>query len=103
MAVPTTFSVFGEFVTIGLFLASQRSITGPHTPGVMPTSIDMGGQEPSIQSSSNHSPPPTKTSRLFVECEPFIRMGTTVISLTWIEVYLENGKTVNIDADGKSL
>ncbi|KAL1616302.1 hypothetical protein SLS56_011466 [Neofusicoccum ribis] len=40
---------------------------------------------------------------LHVECEPFIRMDTTIITLTWIEVYLEDGKIVNIDSEGKSL
>ena len=39
---------------------------------------------------------------LHVEAVPYIRMETTKITLTWIEVYLEDGKLVNIDSQGKS-
>jgi hypothetical protein len=40
---------------------------------------------------------------LHVDCVPFINMETTIISLTWIEVFLEDGKVINISAEGESL
>lgn len=40
---------------------------------------------------------------LHVDCIPFINMETTVISLAWIEVFLDNGKVVNVSPEGKSL
>ncbi|KAI1100053.1 hypothetical protein F4804DRAFT_58544 [Jackrogersella minutella] len=40
---------------------------------------------------------------LHVECEPYVNLETTTITLTWIEVYLEDGELVNIDSEGKSL
>ncbi|KAI6089180.1 hypothetical protein F4821DRAFT_67200 [Hypoxylon rubiginosum] len=40
---------------------------------------------------------------LHVECEPYIDHETTTVTLTWIEVYLEDGKLVNVDVAGKSL
>jgi hypothetical protein len=40
---------------------------------------------------------------LHVDCVPFINMETTIISLTWIEVFLENGKVINLSAEGESL
>ncbi|KAK7755708.1 hypothetical protein SLS62_002319 [Diatrype stigma] len=39
---------------------------------------------------------------LHVEAEPYIRSEATQVTLTWIEVYLEDGKLVNIDSEGKS-
>ncbi|KAH9903786.1 hypothetical protein F4778DRAFT_99637 [Xylariomycetidae sp. FL2044] len=39
---------------------------------------------------------------LHVECEPYVDLSTTRITLTWIEVYLEDGKLVNIGPEGKS-
>lgn len=40
---------------------------------------------------------------LHAECEPYVDLATTTITLTWVEVYLEDGKLVNVDADGKSM
>lgn len=40
---------------------------------------------------------------LHVECEPYVDLATTTVTLSWVEVYLENGKLVNIDSEGKSL
>ncbi|KAK8004847.1 hypothetical protein PG990_010884 [Apiospora arundinis] len=40
---------------------------------------------------------------LHVECEPYVDLTTTKVTLTWIEVYLEDGKLVNVDAAGKSM
>ncbi|RHZ60656.1 hypothetical protein CDV55_104181 [Aspergillus turcosus] len=40
---------------------------------------------------------------LHVDTEKFIRLDATTISVTWIEVYLKDGKIVNIDSEGKSL
>lgn len=40
---------------------------------------------------------------LHVEAAPYVRLDTTTVTLTWIEVYLEDGKLVNIDNQGKSL
>lgn len=40
---------------------------------------------------------------MHVEATPYARLDKTTITLTWIEVYLEDGKLVNIDAGGKSL
>lgn len=40
---------------------------------------------------------------MHVECEPYVDLETTTVTLTWIEVYLEDGKLVNVDSEGKSL
>ncbi|OTB01610.1 hypothetical protein M426DRAFT_25504 [Hypoxylon sp. CI-4A] len=40
---------------------------------------------------------------LHVECEPYVDLTTTTVTLAWIEMYLEDGKLVNINAEGKSL
>ncbi|KAI0193881.1 hypothetical protein F4808DRAFT_354542 [Astrocystis sublimbata] len=40
---------------------------------------------------------------LHVECEPYVDIATTTVTVSWVEVYLENGKLVNIDGEGKSL
>ncbi|ROV89111.1 hypothetical protein VMCG_09863 [Cytospora schulzeri] len=40
---------------------------------------------------------------LHVEATPYVRLDETTVTLTWIEVYLEDGKLVNIDGQGKSL
>lgn len=40
---------------------------------------------------------------LHIECEPYVDLTTTKVTLTWIEVYLEDGKLVNVDAAGKSM
>ncbi|KAI0164280.1 hypothetical protein GGR52DRAFT_113015 [Hypoxylon sp. FL1284] len=40
---------------------------------------------------------------LHVEAEPYVDLATTVVTLTWVEVYLEDGKIVNIDSEGRSL
>ena len=40
---------------------------------------------------------------LHVDTVPFIDFDSTIISLTWIEVFLDNAKVVNVSADGKSL
>ena len=40
---------------------------------------------------------------LHVEAIPYVRLDNTTVALTWVEVYLEDGKLVNIGADGKSL
>lgn len=39
---------------------------------------------------------------LHVEAAPYARLDKTTVALTWIEVYLEDGKLVNIDEHGKS-
>lgn len=39
---------------------------------------------------------------LHVECEPYVDLATTTVTLTWVEVYLEDGRLVNVDAAGKS-
>ncbi|KAK8009251.1 hypothetical protein PG991_011802 [Apiospora marii] len=39
---------------------------------------------------------------LHVECEPYVDLATTTVTLTWVEVYLEGGRLVNVDAAGKS-
>lgn len=39
---------------------------------------------------------------LHAECVPYVNIETTKITLTWIEVYLEDGKLVNVDSEGKS-
>ncbi|KAI0539809.1 hypothetical protein GGR58DRAFT_463532 [Xylaria digitata] len=40
---------------------------------------------------------------LHVECEPYVDLATTTVTISWVEVYLEDGKLVNIDNEGKSL
>ncbi|KAK8039456.1 hypothetical protein PG993_007867 [Apiospora rasikravindrae] len=40
--------------------------------------------------------------RLHVECEPYVDLAATSVTLTWIEVYLEDGRLVNVDKEGKS-
>lgn len=40
---------------------------------------------------------------LHIEATPFVRLDETTVLLNWVEVYLEDGKLVNIGADGKSL
>jgi len=40
---------------------------------------------------------------LHVDVEPYLRMDATTISVTWVEVFVEDGKIVNIGPDGKSL
>lgn len=39
---------------------------------------------------------------LHVEAEPYVRTELSQVTLTWIEVYLEDGKLVNIDSEGNS-
>ncbi|KAI1810344.1 hypothetical protein GGS20DRAFT_594769 [Poronia punctata] len=36
------------------------------------------------------------------EAEPYVDLTTTNITVGWVEVYLDNGKLVNIDSDGKT-
>lgn len=40
---------------------------------------------------------------LHVEAAPYVRLDETAVALTWVEVYLEGGRLVNIGADGESL
>lgn len=40
---------------------------------------------------------------LHVEATPYVRLDETSVALTWVEVYLEGGKLVNVGADGQSL
>ncbi|RYP74292.1 hypothetical protein DL771_003113 [Monosporascus sp. 5C6A] len=40
---------------------------------------------------------------LHVEASPYVQLDTTTVQLSWIEVYLEDGKLVNIDSRGESL
>ncbi|KAI1073634.1 hypothetical protein F5B20DRAFT_497604 [Whalleya microplaca] len=40
---------------------------------------------------------------LHVECYPYIRVDNSTVHLSWIEVYLEDGKLANIDSEGTSL
>ncbi|EMR67563.1 hypothetical protein MGN70_009731 [Eutypa lata] len=40
---------------------------------------------------------------LHLESEPYVRHDTATVTLTWIEVYLEDGKMVNVSAEGESL
>lgn len=40
---------------------------------------------------------------LHVEATPYVRLDQTTVALTWVEVYLEGAKLVNIGADGESL
>ncbi|KAK8133685.1 hypothetical protein PG984_005697 [Apiospora sp. TS-2023a] len=40
---------------------------------------------------------------LHAECEPYVDLATTSVTLTWVEVYLEEGRLVNVDAAGKSM
>ncbi|KAI0162089.1 hypothetical protein GGR57DRAFT_453112 [Xylariaceae sp. FL1272] len=40
---------------------------------------------------------------LHLESEPYVRHDTATVTLTWIEVYLDNGKLVNLDSEGQSL
>ncbi|ROW18109.1 hypothetical protein VPNG_00187 [Cytospora leucostoma] len=42
-------------------------------------------------------------ANLHIEATPYVRLDETTVTLAWIEVYLEDGKLVNIDAQGKSL
>ncbi|KAF2995015.1 hypothetical protein E8E14_003242 [Neopestalotiopsis sp. 37M] len=39
---------------------------------------------------------------LHIECVPYVNIETTKTTLSWIEVYLEDGKLVNVDSAGKS-
>ncbi|KAK8094856.1 hypothetical protein PG997_001541 [Apiospora hydei] len=39
---------------------------------------------------------------LHVECEPYVDLAATTVTLTWIEVYLEDGRLVNVDQEGRS-
>lgn len=38
-----------------------------------------------------------------VEATPWSASDQTTVALTWVEVYLEGGKLVNVGADGESL
>ncbi|KAG6361962.1 hypothetical protein INS49_010191 [Diaporthe citri] len=40
---------------------------------------------------------------LHVEATPYVRLDEATVALTWVEVYLEGGRLVNIGADGESL
>lgn len=40
---------------------------------------------------------------LHVEASPYVRLDQTTVALTWVEVYLQDGKLVNIGPDGESL
>ncbi|KAI1464435.1 uncharacterized protein F4812DRAFT_443399 [Daldinia caldariorum] len=40
---------------------------------------------------------------LHLESEPYVRHDTATVTLTWIEVYLEDGKVVNVSPEGESL
>ncbi|KAK8077177.1 hypothetical protein PG996_003347 [Apiospora saccharicola] len=40
---------------------------------------------------------------LHIECEPYVNLARTTVTLTWVEVYLEDGRLVNVDAAGKSM
>lgn len=40
---------------------------------------------------------------LHVEATPYVRLDETTVALNWVEVYLEDGKLVNISDDGQSL
>lgn len=40
---------------------------------------------------------------LHVEAAPYVRLDETTVSLTWVEVYLEGGKLVNLVPNGESL
>ncbi|KAI0473628.1 hypothetical protein GGR56DRAFT_676111 [Xylariaceae sp. FL0804] len=40
---------------------------------------------------------------LHLEAKPYVRHDTATITLTWVETYLEDGKLVNVGADGESL
>lgn len=40
---------------------------------------------------------------LHIEAAPYVRLDETTVALSWVEVYLEDGKLVNIGADGQSL
>ncbi|KAL2287367.1 hypothetical protein FJTKL_05841 [Diaporthe vaccinii] len=40
---------------------------------------------------------------LHVEGAPYVRLDDATVALTWVEVYLEGGRLVNIGADGESL
>lgn len=40
---------------------------------------------------------------LHLESEPYVRHDTSTVTLTWIEVYLEDGKVVNVNPAGESL
>lgn len=40
---------------------------------------------------------------LHVEATPYVRLDETTVALNWVEVYLEDGKLVNVGADGQSL
>ncbi|KAJ6785631.1 hypothetical protein PWT90_00504 [Aphanocladium album] len=40
---------------------------------------------------------------MHVECEPYINMDNTVISITWVEVFIEDGKLANINSAGETV
>lgn len=40
---------------------------------------------------------------LHVECVPYVDINRAKVTLSWIEVYLEDGKLVNIDSQGRSV
>ncbi|KAK7741260.1 hypothetical protein SLS63_000813 [Diaporthe eres] len=40
---------------------------------------------------------------LHVEGTPYVRLDEATVALTWVEVYIEGGRLVNIGADGESL
>ena len=40
---------------------------------------------------------------LHVEATPYVRLDETTVSLSWIEVYLDNGQLSNMNSEGKSL
>ncbi|KAF7169814.1 hypothetical protein CNMCM5623_002426 [Aspergillus felis] len=39
---------------------------------------------------------------LHVDAEKFVRLDATTVAVTWVEVFLKDGKLVNIGPDGKS-
>ncbi|KAI1864605.1 hypothetical protein JX265_008329 [Neoarthrinium moseri] len=40
---------------------------------------------------------------LHIECLPYVQINKSTATMTWIEVYVDNGELVNISSEGKSL